>query len=253
MKGPDMRAIAGFGSQVARVMVTVLVTVLIAALLSGCDVLSPLTDAKYRFRMTVEVETPEGIKRGSSVYEVTAGLRKKILPDARGSKVTSKGEAVAVDIAPGQTLFALLKNSTPTGTMAELSMTTLDTQFASHRKMVDTAEGLEVRGTDGPPALVDPEFYPMLVTFGDLDDPTSVARVDPDDLAATFGEGVALKRITVQLTDDPVTTGIEERLGWLEQVGRARGTLIPNPPQLLKDARSIDLVGPSAFSTEIFR
>jgi hypothetical protein len=52
----------------------------------------------------------------------------------------------------------------------------------------------------------------MMVTFGDLADPTSVAEVDPDDLAATFGEGVKLKRLTVELTDDPVTTGIEERL-----------------------------------------
>lgn len=55
----------------------------------------------------------------------------------------------------------------------------------------------------------------MMVTFGDEADPTSVAEVDPDDLAATFGEGVKVKRITVELTDDPVTTGIEERLGWL--------------------------------------
>ena len=57
----------------------------------------------------------------------------------------------------------------------------------------------------------------MLVTFGDLNDPTSVERVDPDDLAATFGEGVSLKRITVQITDDPVTTGIEKRLVWLSK------------------------------------
>jgi len=55
----------------------------------------------------------------------------------------------------------------------------------------------------------------MMVTFGDLADPTSVAEVDPDYLAATFGEGVKLKRVTVELTDDPVTTGIEARLGWL--------------------------------------
>lgn len=55
--------------------------------------------------------------------------------------------------------------------------------------------------------------YPMLVTFGDIDDPTSVERVDTDDLAARFGMGYALERITVQITDDPVTTGIEARLG----------------------------------------
>ena len=39
--------------------------------------------------------------------------------------------------------------------------------------------------------------------------------VDPDDLAATFGEGVTLERVTVQKTSDPVTSGFEERLGWL--------------------------------------
>ena len=68
--------------------------------------------------------------------------------------------------------------------------------------------------------------YPMLVTFGDLDDPTSVERVDPDELAATFGEGVRLKRITVQVTDDPVTSGIGQRLGWLN---RTKGTLLSRP------------------------
>ncbi|MEM0929728.1 MAG: hypothetical protein AAGI89_10605 [Pseudomonadota bacterium] len=184
--------------------------------LSGCDALIGVGDASYRFRMTVEVETPKGLKRGSSVYEVSAGSRTKILPDARASKVTSIGEAVALDIAPGRTLFALLKNGTPSGTMAELSMTTLDKGFGtSHRAMVSTAEELEARGAGGPPAAVDPEHYPMLVTFGDLKDPSSVEKVDPDDLAASFGEGVTIKRITVQLTDDPVTTGIERRLGWL--------------------------------------
>jgi hypothetical protein len=50
------------------------------------------------------------------------------------------------------------------------------------------------------------------VTFGDIKDPTSVARVDPDDLAASFGAGVKLKAITVEITDDAVTTGIEKRL-----------------------------------------
>ena len=68
--------------------------------------------------------------------------------------------------------------------------------------------------------------YPMLVTFGDLDDPTSVERVDPDDLAATFGEGVSLKRITVQVTDDPVTSGIGQRLGWLES---SVGSIVKQP------------------------
>ncbi len=57
--------------------------------------------------------------------------------------------------------------------------------------------------------------YPMMVVFGDLSDPTSVTKVNPDDLAATFGKGVKLKRVTVELTGDPLTTRFEARLRWL--------------------------------------
>jgi hypothetical protein len=57
--------------------------------------------------------------------------------------------------------------------------------------------------------------WPMLVTFTNLRDPMSVERVDPANLSAQFGEGVRLRRITVQVTDDDVTEGMEERLGQL--------------------------------------
>ena len=58
--------------------------------------------------------------------------------------------------------------------------------------------------------------YPLLVTFTDLTDPTTVKAVDPENLAATFGPGVSLKRLTLEITDEPVTEGrIEQVLGWL--------------------------------------
>ena len=56
--------------------------------------------------------------------------------------------------------------------------------------------------------------YPMLVRFADIADPRTVAKVDPDALAASFGKGVTLRRITVERTDDPVTTGVEKRFSW---------------------------------------
>ena len=39
--------------------------------------------------------------------------------------------------------------------------------------------------------------------------------VDPNDLAKSFGSGVKLKRAAIEMTAEPVTTGIEKRLGWL--------------------------------------
>jgi hypothetical protein len=37
-------------------------------------------------------------------------------------------------------------------------------------------------------------YRPLLVTFADINDPASVQRVDPDDLAASFGPGYALSQ-----------------------------------------------------------
>jgi hypothetical protein len=56
---------------------------------------------------------------------------------------------------------------------------------------------------------------PMLVRFRDISDPKSVERVGPNDLATSFGPGVKHVRAMIEITDAPVTTGIEARLGWL--------------------------------------
>jgi hypothetical protein len=101
-----------------------------------------------------------------------------------------------------------------------------------------------------------PKQYPLLVTFGDISDPASVKRVDPDNLELAFGPGYALQSITLSITDEPVTTGkVEKVLGWLAEVGRARPTLIPNPPRLRKNATDPDLqyLTPGPFSTELYK
>ena len=56
-----------------------------------------------RYRLTAEVQTPEGVRTGSSVIETTW--------DRGLSGATVKGEAVAVDLPNGQTLFVLLRTA----------------------------------------------------------------------------------------------------------------------------------------------
>ena len=67
-----------------------------------------------------------------------------------------------------------------------------------------------------PPRDVPRKYWPRLVTFSDIADPTSVMQVDPDDLSAVFGAGYALRAVTLEITDAPVTTGmVDGVLGWL--------------------------------------
>ena len=67
-----------------------------------------------------------------------------------------------------------------------------------------------------------PKLYPLLVTFRDINDPKSITRVDPTAFSSTFGPGVSLKRIMVEATNNPVTTGIDKRLAWLNYLDRYR-------------------------------
>src|SRR4051812_20640408 len=63
---------------------------------------------RWRYKMTVEVETPEGVRTGSAVREV------RYQPGGGGWIAQSRpqwylrGEAVAVDLPGGRTLYALM-------------------------------------------------------------------------------------------------------------------------------------------------
>ena len=196
----------------------------LALAVAGCS-LTDQTPA-YRYRLTVEVDTPDGVKTGSSVIEVDTEVAGGYSIPTPG-RVTNRvrGEAVTVDLGEGRVLFALLRSEADID-WAGRGMYRLSPQYAGENALRD---GYRNMLRHRPERTVPRHFsradqvnkrsaYPMLVTFGDLDDPTSVEEVDPDDLAATFGEGVSLKRITVQITDDPVTSGIEQRLGWLGNI-----------------------------------
>lgn len=193
--------------------------------LTGCGLVK--THAPFRYRLTVEVDTPAGARSGSSVIEVTLG---EVGTTLGGSSLTVRGEAVAVDLPGGQTLFALLRSedNVDWAGSAMFNVTSksgdgslpIDSQSrgglaavrANHRLIALPRHFPAPFGGSTPPS-----GYPILVRFGDVRDPKTVALVDPDDLVASFGKGCRLRRITVQLTDDPVTVGIEKRFGWWQK------------------------------------
>ena len=62
---------------------------------------------------------------------------------------------------------------------------------------------------------ITPDDLPDLVTFADINDPKTVIEVDPNNLQATLGPGVSWNEITLESTDEPITTGIKAKLPWL--------------------------------------
>lgn len=177
--------------------------------LGGCGLLG---GNSYRFRMTVAVDTPQGVRTDSSVFEVAAARIGNILPEGAKRDWQVTGETVAVDLPGGATLFALLKTHAHFEDMMGLSMASLHSDFpGTGYDVVGVATEL-ARGEHPGPAQVAPENYPTLVTFADEADPASVTLVEPGALAAHFGPGTARRGITVELTDEAVTRGL--RNGW---------------------------------------
>lgn len=69
-----------------------------------------------------------------------------------------------------------------------------------------------------PHRVLQLDVIPMLVHFSDLNDPKSVVQVDPTDLGASFGTGVVLRDVIIEVTEEPITTGIVARLPWLKTI-----------------------------------
>lgn len=162
----------------------------------------------WRQKLTLIVETPDGVRSGSAVGQVTHWFHPAIPLDAGSRQSSLRGEAVVVDLGDGRHLFALLRWAKA-----------LDGAFGdrlprehSSKERFRATSWLRFKG----PAPVPFAALPRLVTFEDNNDPTSVRVVDPDNLAASFGEGYALREATIAITEAPVTSGEVERvLGWL--------------------------------------
>lgn len=171
-------------------------------MLGGCS-----ESYSWHQKLTITVETPAGEVSASSVSAVS--WRKHwIQTDGMGWSYDLTGEAVVVEVTPGRFLFALLKGAGTTEYMGSVAAASI---AGREGRVIDGALFAEVQGKRGRAAgvITVPEVqYPMLVTFGDIADPASVKLVDPADLAASFGPGVRLKSVTLEVTDEAVTEGV---------------------------------------------
>lgn len=178
-----------------------------ALLLSGCKLLG--LRWSYRYRLTVEVEDHGVLRTGSSVIEV---VRDKGYNGIGGK---ARGEAVTVDLGNGDMLFAILKGHRGG---EDWPLTMPHYAFAKElggSNMVDESTLAKLEAMTGHSAVLDVAEYPMFVRFQNLSDPSSVEEVHPENLSASFGSGITLQRVSVEITDDPLSTGLVARLPWL--------------------------------------
>ena len=128
--------------------------------------------ASWRYKMTVNVETPEGLKSGSAVREVTVKMAPNI-QGLSGTRAFVKGEAVVVDLGKRGVLFALMKgfkNNHDHDYQVVFSAFPGPAGF--------TKEGLEYYShLKDAQATLKTEDLPLMVACDDLNDPKTVKSV----------------------------------------------------------------------------
>ncbi len=160
-------------------------------------------------KLTVEIETPDGMKSGSSVVAVSWSQVPQFLPDVNPFSNEITGEATVVDLGNGKYLFALLKGAS---TLAQRTVVSRSAGPAANAWFYHASK---VRSHLGKPVSIKSKHIPILVTFTDINDPKTVKRVDPNNLVASFGTGFALESVMLEITDEPK----DVLTGWTSLVG----------------------------------
>ncbi len=191
------------------------------------------TPFSLKYRLTINIDTPEGVKSGSTVQEI-------FYPPADSENIYNpynqgvpRGEAAYIDMGQRGTVFAIMQDPANARNRIFGLMTTV---FPTVPIIHDQSRYQEVlqhyHDLRGVKDEVPPEHYPMFVHFRDIDSPQTIElvyktkqgsrndmkQVEIDRFEEIFGQGVKIKDMTLEMTDDPHEWKISSKLRWIENM-----------------------------------
>jgi hypothetical protein len=153
----------------------------------------PSYGERFSLRVTAEVETPEGMKTGTSVISYRFKKKPWWYPAQGSGYFDTFGEAPTVDLGGGRYVFVLLDGGGSSSAKSSL---------------IDYKDGNRLN----PDKTVMATYMPQLVTFGDTKNRRTLRAVDPENLADVFGAAYRLIKISVVQGNEPPTFGTIEKI-----------------------------------------
>lgn len=179
-----------------------LVCLLAILFLGSCDYVFPHT---WRYRITVDIETPEGIKTGMAVREVRAqqNIAQWLNPDVKS--ITNKviGEAVVINLEKRGVVFALIKWDS-----YEEFYKAFPNKYETWTERIQYYDALE----SGTKSQLHHK-RPQLIYFSNINDPTTLKSLSYGTLSSEIGENVKIKNVSVEITEDQISNDVGK---WLE-------------------------------------
>jgi hypothetical protein len=188
--------------------------VVCAAIVGGLYVayLVAFPTAYLRYRLTLNVDVDGVTQTGSGVVEIPYSFAPDAFASLPGSQFYGdmRGYAITVDLGARGLLFVV--NQLP----ALADPATGKTLFSNAADLSQlplvafkvSGKASEIRNLQASNKSIDipSQRLPMIVRFGNINNCSSIEEVNPVDLAATLGPGVSIKRVTLTITDDPISS-----------------------------------------------
>jgi len=137
-------------------------------------------------KVTLEIETPQGLLRGSSVFDLTHSHAPWWYPSAVTGAFGIRGEAPYVDLGGGRYVFMLLQDDYGLSKTIQQYLIREREAGSKNSRYGDT---------------------PILVTFDNIEDATSVREVDRNVPSRTLGPGYGPVSMTLEDTRARATQG----------------------------------------------
>ena len=184
----------------------------------------------YRYRLEVEVATPEGVRRGASVVEVrTWQAGPETWPSPGAIRTRENAEAVAIDLGRRGIVFALLRAGNfldwPGAVARSVVPPGRGDQYTYRRAEIDAIKAL--RGVKDVPRTFSSgssrlQNWPDLVRFADRTRPETVSWIGPSGPQHEATGEIRIHRVTIEIVDAPITERIGRLLPWLRDATAER-------------------------------
>lgn len=218
----------------------------------------------YRYRLTLEADTPGGIRSASGVLEVESTEIKWGFMEMRGVSHQLKGDAIILDLGRGKHIIAVLG----TGERGEQGLDYM--ALRAFQRMRSNVVWSNVGNQSGRIPL-DIDLMPTLIRFEIMNDPSTAQIVyawgrkiettrfpggsqdydrgpelKVDDFESHFGLGYRFRGAYIEvvpvgwwplnligITGVPITRGIDSKLPWLKTLrGYLNGNTVCGPSEI---------------------
>lgn len=183
----------------------------LAMLASACGLLEKR--AELRYRMTVTLERDGRRISAQGVQEIKAVAVRALTAEHLAGAARVNGEALFLDTASGP-LFLSLRTRIGAPELHNAVLQALNGSVPS--KASDYIAALRRLSRRDGKAVLAPEHWPLAIALPGPDDPTAARFMTASEAGITS--------VTVEVTDEPVSTPLKDRFPWL-----ATFTVLPVP------------------------